>query len=353
MERLKKIIVAPQTSVKQALKSMDAAGEKILFVVNGQRRLVGTVTDGDIRRWILKKKSMTSAVSRMMNTCPVTLPEDVSPEVLRDLMLRKRIDCIPLIKPDGRIASAVWWMDLFRSAAKRRKKLGLPVVIMAGGEGSRLAPFTKVLPKPLIPVGEKPIMEIIVDRFLDYGCRFFYVSVNYKANILKAYFNDCAKDCRITFVAEDRPLGTIGSLSLLRDQLKGTFFVTNCDILIDADYADIVRFHEHSKNLITLVVSLKHYTIPYGVCEISDGGGLRGIREKPEYDYLVNTGMYLIDQSVLADIPRNVHFNMTDLIGQYVKSGRKVGVYPVSENSWLDMGELQELHKMLKKFEVG
>ncbi|MFH1074541.1 MAG: sugar phosphate nucleotidyltransferase, partial [Candidatus Firestonebacteria bacterium] len=226
------------------------------------------------------------------------------------------------------------------------------VVIMAGGEGTRLSPFTKILPKPLIPIGEKPIMEIIVDRFMAYGCRDFYVSVNYKASILKAYFSDFTQNCIIKFVQEEKPLGTIGSLCLFKEVLKTTFFVTNCDILIEADYADILKFHKSNKNLITMVVSMKHYTIPYGVCEIKNGGDLRGILEKPEYDFLVNTGMYLMEPQVVKDIPQNSYYNMNELINDYVHHNKKIGAYPISEKSWLDMGEFQELQKTLRKFEA-
>jgi NDP-sugar pyrophosphorylase family protein len=216
----------------------------------------------------------------------------------------------------------------------------------------RLNPFTKILPKPLMPIGEKPIIEIIINRFFDYGCKDFYLSLNYKSNIIKAYFSDFEHEYKINYILENKPLGTAGSLHLLKNMIKKTFFVSNCDILIEADYADILKFHYQRKNKITLVSSMKNFTIPYGVCEIQNGGILKNIREKPEYDFLVNTGMYVVEAAVLADIPKNQFYNITELINDYLKKGEKVGVYPVSEKSWIDMGQFEALQETLKKFEV-
>jgi len=170
---------------------------------------------------------------------------------------------------------------------------------MAGGEGTRLYPFTKILPKPLVPIGDKPILEIIINRFYEYGCTNFNLSVNYKSNIIKAYFSDFKHNYKINYIHEKKPLGTAGSLHILQNRIRKTFFVSNCDILIDADYADILKFHKQSKNKITLVTSMKHFTIPYGICEIGDGGALKNINEKPEQDLLVNTGLYVLEPEVL------------------------------------------------------
>ena len=137
---------------------------------------------------------------------------------------------------------------------------------------------------------------------------------------------------------------------MLKGKIKRPFFVSNCDILIEADYSDIYKFHRENKNKITMIVSMKHYTIPYGVCEISNGGALKGIKEKPEYDYLVNTGLYVMDPDVINDIPKNKFYHVTDLIADYTKRKKKIGVYPISEKSWFDMGEWQEFQKMFKKF---
>ena len=178
------------------------------------------------------------------------------------------------------------------------------------------------------------------------GCTDVYLTVSYKANLIKAYFKDLTRDYEVNFVDEPEPLGTAGSLSMLRGAIGSTFFVTNCDVLIEADYADLLAFHRESGNHMTVVGSLKHFTIPYGVCEIAAGGRLTGMSEKPSYDYIVSTGMYVMEPEVLDDIPDGRFFHMTELIDDYMRRGVKVGVYPISEKSWLDMGQFEELSEM-------
>ena len=351
MERLEKVFIKPDHSIKQALKQMDAMGEKTLLVVDDQAVLLGTLSDGDVRRWILKGKDLAQHVSQAMNANARFVDAHFDKESAQKLMVKNQFQCLPVVDKNKKVIDAVWWVDLFEKDLKRTAKFNIPVVIMAGGEGSRLAPFTKILPKPLMPIGEKPIIEIITQRFTEYGCDDFYLSLNYKANIIKAYFKDIEHSYKITYIEESKPSGTAGSLYLLKNKMKGPFFLCNCDILIEADYADILKFHGQKKNKITLVSSMKHFMVPYGVCQIENGGVLKSIREKPEYDFFVNTGMYILDKTVLNDIPQNEFYHMTDLINDYLKRGERIGVYPVSEKSWLDMGQLEVLQEMLKTFE--
>ena len=352
MERLKKILIKPGHTIKQALKQMDEMGEKTLFVIDEQGLFLGTVTDGDIRRRILKGKSLSETIANAMNARPISLRYDFEQEAAKQLMLEQALECLPVIDDNKKVISAVWWVDLFENKSKKLKALKIPVVIMAGGEGSRLAPFTKILPKPLMPLGDKPIIEVIINRFRDYGCKDFYLSLNYKSNIIKAYFSDFPHEYKITYIEEERPLGTAGSLHFLKNQIKKAFFMSNCDILIEADYADIFKFHQKKKNKITLVSSMKNFTVPYGVCEMENGGSLRGIREKPEFDFFVNTGMYVLNKEILDDIPRNTHYNMTDLISDYLKRGEKIGVYPISDNSWVDIGLWENFKGAFERFHI-
>ncbi len=319
MEKLKKILIKPSHTIKQALRQMDAMSEKTLLVVDDHESLLGTVTDGDIRRWILKGKDLTESVFRVMNSKPVYLNQNFEQKTAKQLMIRQTLQCLPIVDDNKRVVSAVWWVDFFENKSKKLEKLEIPVVIMAGGEGARLAPFTKILPKPLMPIGDKPIIEIIIGRFMDYGCNDFYLSLNYKSNIIKAYFNDFEHQYKIAYIEEEIPLGTAGSLYFLKNLIRRPFFLSNCDTLIEADYADIFKFHQQKKNKITLVSSMKNFMVPYGVCEIENGGILKSIKEKPEFDFFVNTGMYVLDKSVLKDIPKNKLYNMTDLINVYLK----------------------------------
>jgi dTDP-glucose pyrophosphorylase len=350
MKKIQNLLITSEITVKQALKKMDEAAEKILFVTDGNQSLIGTVTDGDIRRHILKEGLLDAAVVRIMNPSPSFIEENFSKEMAKEIMISKTIDCLPVVNKARKVVSAIRWLDLFGENISNNELRGVITVIMAGGTGSRLAPVTSFLPKPLMPIGDKPIAEMIMEKFFSFGCKDFYLSINFKANLLKAYFNEFKHMYNVGYVQEDRPLGTVGSLHLMRGKIKRPFFLSNCDTLIEADYSDIYKFHRESKNTITMIVSMKHYTIPYGVCEIGTGGVLKGIREKPEYDHLVTTGLYVMDPDVTNDVPRNKFYHVTDLIADYTKRKKKIGVYPVSGKSWFDMGEWQEFQKMFKKY---
>ena len=244
--------------------------------------------------------------------------------------------------------------DLFeekRSTLPEDKKLNLPVVIMAGGRGTRLAPLTNVWPKPLIPVNQKTIVEDIMDRFVEVGCNDFYLSVNYKAEVIQQYFDNLNYPFyKITYIREKKPLGTAGSLYLLKDKIQSTFFVSNCDILIEEDYAAIYEYHRTHQNEITIVAAIKSFSIPYGTIETGDGGQLKSIQEKPEFSFKINTGMYILEPNLLQEIPKNNFLHITTLIEKLHQEGRKVGVFPVSEGSWKDIGNWEEY---IKKFVKG
>lgn len=222
---------------------------------------------------------------------------------------------------------------------------------MAGGFGKRLYPYTKILPKPLIPIGEIPIVEHIINRFKRSGCENFFLIVNHKKNMIKAYFNEIKKDYSITYINEDKPLGTGGGLSLLKGKIKSTFILSNCDILIDEDYEKIFRFHQGEKNLITMICSMKRIRIPYGVVEINTLGEIEEMREKPEISVFVNTGMYIVDGSIINELEENVEISFPDIIENYRRQGKKIGIFPISEKAWLDMGQLDELEIMRKRLE--
>lgn len=350
-DRVAGMLVGPQTAIRDALQAIDVSAMRLVLVADDERHLLGVLSDGDIRRWILAGSGLEAPVTEAMNAHPVVVRENTPRADIEDLMVSRRIDLIPVVDRAGAVVGVVRWTDLFEEGRIEHEQLHMPVVIMAGGKGTRLAPLTSVLPKPLVLVDDKPIVEHIMGRFAAYGCDDFIMSVNYKANLIKAYLGDEDLPWRIGFVDEPKPLGTGGSLSLMRDQLAGgSFFVTNCDVLVDADYADIARFHRERGDLITVVASMKHMTVPYGVCEIEDGGSLVSIVEKPQFDFLVSTGFYVLEPDVLADVPDDTLFHLTELIDRYLTEGRPVGVYPVSEGSWLDIGQIEELRKTLARF---
>jgi len=333
--------------IRDAMQQMDDNGEKILFIVDQNHRLLGSLTDGDIRRWILKSGSLNESINKIYNKKPRVVHENYELKDVKTLMLKEKIEWIPVINEHRGIKDILLWDNVFIGRrVKPQNKLKIPVVIMAGGKGERLDPFTKILPKALIPVEEKPIIEIIMSKFNQFGIKDFYIAINHKSRMIKAYFEEMNTQYRIQYLEEKEPLGSAGSLKFLENKLNGSFIITNCDIIIEGDYTEIVNFHKKHENDITLVSSCKHYVIPYGVCNVEKGGQLKEINEKPEYSLLVNTGMYVIRSDMLKIIP-DAYYPMTDFIRDLKKQGRKVGVYPISEKSWIDIGQWEEYKKAI------
>jgi dTDP-glucose pyrophosphorylase len=337
--------------VRDALKQLEETERKTLFVVDSTNRLVGTLTDGDVRRWILAEGSLDGAVEALCNRQPCVAYGDYNLDAVRKEMLEKKIGSIPVIDASREIVDVLFWEDVFGDGVVRKpsQPIDLPVVIMAGGKGTRLDPFTKILPKPLIPLGDKTVIEVIIDSFVECGVGAFYISINYKSKIIKSYFEELNPTYTVNYIQEDKPLGTAGSLRFLRGRISSPLIVTNCDVIIKADFRDIVDHHLSGGNDITLVASLKNYNIPYGVCEIESGGGLSRIIEKPEYNFLVNTGMYLLQPETLDLIPENEFFHITHLIEKAKSTGAKVGIYPISDKSWIDTGEWVEYKNAVGK----
>ncbi|MGE4465984.1 sugar phosphate nucleotidyltransferase [Sphaerochaeta sp.] len=347
-----KLIIDASATVKEAMRKLDETALKILFVVDKGNILIGSLSDGDIRRWILKDGLLTASVSEVCyrETFFATAPYNI--EDIKDEIYRRKILYVPVVTKTKEVKEFLIWDKLFGSMKRNVvEKLDADVVIMAGGKGTRLEPFTKVLPKPLIPVNDKTILEHIIDKFLDFNVDSFYMSINHKAVIIKAYFEELNPPYSITYITEDKPLGTIGAVRQLAGKIEKELVLTNCDILIDADYHDILESHRKLGNHVTMVASLKQYKIPYGVCKIQNGE-LVCMKEKPEYDFLVNTGMYIINKEMLELIPEDTYFDATQFLDIVKEKGFKVGVYPISEESWTDIGEWAEYRKAVSKFRL-
>ena len=230
------------------------------------------------------------------------------------------------------------------------KKIGYPVVIMAGGLGTRLYPYTKVLPKPLVPViDDKPMVELIMDAFYNFGCSDFYLIVNHKKDMIKSYFKENILPYSVNFGEEKKQLGTGGGLYYVKDKIKETFFLTNCDILTLENYDEIYEYHKNSKNVVTMVVSLKSVHIPYGVILTDESQNIVGSKEKPTYMILVNTGVYVVDPVIFHYINEEEQIDFPNVIERLKENGLKAGVYPITEDKWLDMGQINELKSSKKK----
>jgi len=343
---VKDFLIEEECTILEAMELLDKVARKVLFVVKNEK-LTAAITDGDIRRWILKKGNLTTKVKKIANYNPKFLFEKEKSSA-KEFMKKHSIEALPILSEDMNIVSVVFWYD---EEIEPRKNLKVPVVIMAGGLGTRLYPYTKILPKPLIPIGEIPIVEHIINRFNNCGADNFFLIVNHKKNMIKAYFNETKKNYNVKYEDENKPLGTGGGLSLLKGKINTTFILSNCDILIEEDYEKIYNYHKKENNLITMVCSLKKVKIPYGVIEISKTGEIEEMKEKPELSFFINTGMYIVEPKIIKELEDGKAIGFPDIIQKYKQAGEKIGVYPISENSWLDMGQLDEMEEMRRRLE--
>lgn len=343
-------IISSKTSILDALKLMDKINRKLLIITEGEH-FVGVLSIGDIQRAILKQVDINSAISSIVRTIITVCSSDESIDDVKKKMIELRTECMPIIDISNKLVDVIYWEDIISNeSVQTYEQLHIPVVIMAGGEGTRLKPLTNVIPKPMVPVGEKTFLEEIMDSFLKYGCTEFHLSVNYKADLIEYYMAHHTKiKYNIAYVHENTPLGTAGSLHLLNNAITSTFFVTNCDIMVNDDYSEILKYHRAQKNELTVVAALKHYSIPYGTLETKDNGMLESISEKPNLNFQINTGLYILEPHLIKEIPKDKFYHITYLIEDLQKQGRKVGVFPVSEGSWKDIGEWSEYFKILNK----
>lgn len=346
MIQVEELFLPADATVLEALRKLDETGQRILFIAP-QGKLEAALTDGDIRKFFLRGGTPDQAASLAANYHPLSLPIAERGRA-REVLQKNRIDALPILDKRGVITDIVFAHGL---NVDNRKHTDIPVVMMAGGLGTRLYPYTKILPKPLIPVGEQPIAELIMDRFRDFGCREFTMIVNYKRGMIKSYFNELEKDYTVDFADEDVFMGTGGGLCLLKGKVHSPFFFTNCDTLLDVDFGDVYEYHKKNGNLVTMICAFKHYTVPYGVVELGPDGGIAAMREKPELDFLTNTGVYVVEPRVVEEMKDGEVIGFPDVIDRYRAAGEKVGVYPIAESSWMDMGQMEELEKMRRKLE--
>lgn len=346
------ITIDKSVSILDTLKRMDEVRHKSLLVYNGDA-FFSLVTIGEIQRAIIDNVNLNTPVETIINRAKKCYAyETDSIEAIRQKMFGIKAELMPVLSSKGELVKLYTWSDFFKKEkpSDTRTKIDIPVVIMAGGKGTRLKPLTNVIPKPMIPVGERTILEEIMNQFESIGCSRFYMSVNFKVDILKYYLDSLEHKYNISFFQEEQPLGTIGSVSLLKGKINTPFFVSNCDIIIDQDYRDVYDYHQENHNDLTIVTAIKSFRIPYGVVETGVTGLLKGLKEKPEQTYMVNTGVYILNAECIDEIPHGEFFHITQLIEKIRKRGGRVGCFPVSENAWSDMGEWNEYLKMINVF---
>lgn len=344
-----RLILKENEDILTALKKLNETAKKVLFVVrNGT--LLGTVTDGDIRRFILNHANLNGYVKDIYNREPVFLnKDDVNKIDIKSIFVKRRVEIIPIVDKNKRLIGYIEWADFISEREfdiYERFDYDIPVIIMAGGKGTRLKPFTDVLPKPLIPVGEKTAIERIIDFFQKFGLRRFFVVLNYKGQIIEAYFKTIKKEYQIEFVWEKDYYGTVGGIKLTENLFGDeNFFLSNCDIFIDTNLKKVYEYHIENKAVLTSITSIHNHKIPYGVVEIDRGGKINKIVEKPEFVFQINTGVYILNRQVFRYIPENKYFDMPELIQSLINANENVYAYPIRESNYIDIGQWEEYRK--------
>lgn len=325
-------------TVGDALQKLESDWYKILFVAPGDM-LRGVVTDGNIRRFLLAGGSMDSSVLEAANTSPISV-SGFHEGRARELLCEKQITCVPMTDAQGRIHALVFADETLHRVSGA---VNAPVVMMAGGFGTRLQPYTEILPKPLIPVGGVTITEQILKRFRKFGCTEFSLVVNHKRNLIKSYFSEVEAGEGLEFIDEEEPLGSGGGLAFFKGRFDRPVFITNCDSVVEADYAELLRFHNETDSLVTMVCAKKRIDIPYGVVEADERGEVVSLKEKPSYELLTNTGLYVVSPEFIELVPNNRYTPMTEIIGYCREMGRRVSAFTVDDECFIDVGQLDDL----------
>ncbi len=337
--------ISPGCSILQALRQVDSSDSQILVVLSSESTLLGVLTDGDIRRALISGLILTDTIDQIINYDFISAPVNTSDKELIGIMSLHQIKHIPIIDNDGRLVGIAYLPELIRRVARTT-----PIVIMAGGKGTRLRPLTYTCPKPMLDIAGKPMLEIIINQFVDFGFCNFYLSVNYLKEQIIEYFGDGSQfGINISYLIEDIPLGTAGSLSLLSPHIDEPIFVTNGDVLAKINPVHMLEFHHEHDAEATIAVRSYEHQVPFGVVT-SNNNYLVAFKEKPIQSCLINTGIYIINPSVLRFLSESLPTDMPTLLGTCLVNRQKVSVYQV-QSSWIDVGRPESLQYAIETWD--
>jgi UDP-2,4-diacetamido-2,4,6-trideoxy-beta-L-gulopyranose hydrolase len=332
----KRMVVGPEVTIDDALKVIDAAGMRIALVVDAHERLLGTLSDGDVRRALIARVPLSERVGRAMNCQPLVADESVSRESVSLLMEQNDVLVMPVVDGDGKLVDVYNFKELLEPQCRDNL-----VFLMAGGLGTRLRPLTTNTPKPMLKLGDKPILEKTLESFIAAGFRHFVISVYYRAEVIKSYFGNGEKwGVDIRYVEESTPLGTAGALGLLSDVRDLPVIMMNGDLVTRVDFRALLAFHGRSGSALTMCVRECDVQVPFGVVETS-GHKVVAVTEKPVHTFLVNAGIYVLSPKIIAEVPKNVKMDMPDLVRTLLVAERDVGIFPLHEY-WLDIGRFDD-----------
>ncbi len=334
---LTELMVGTEATLLETITAISAGTKQIALVVDVNKKLLGTVTDGDVRRGLLRGLTLEAKVAEIMNPTPTTASENDDPREVLEQAIPRAIHQVPVVSREGVVLGLITESDLFQ-----QEVTSTPVVLMAGGKGVRLYPLTVETPKPMLKIGDTPILEIIIRKLHAQGFRNIYISVNYLAEKIEEHIKDGAwLGVNVTYLYEDKPLGTAGAMGQLRGKLEEPFVVMNSDLLTNVDFRQLVRFHKKTGAKATLGVREYSFQIPYGVVNI-EGTEVTSISEKPLHRSMVSAGIYTLDSWALELVPEGEYCDMPTLLEKVRADGEKVSAFPIHE-SWLDIGRHDDL----------
>lgn len=339
MNTVNDILLEEDFTIKQSLEIINKGSKSIALVVDSANKLLGTLNDGDIRRALLKGYSLENNIKEIYNSSPtVGSIHDSKEKIIRTAILNQ-VYQIPIVNDEYKLVDLEDLATLLTKTTRRNK-----VILMAGGLGTRLQPLTKNTPKPLLKVGTQPILQTIIENFSSYGLKDIIVSVNYKADMIKSYFQDGSKfGVNISYIEENKRLGTAGALSLIQDEIKEPFFVMNADLLTNVNFEHLLDFHSYGDACATMCVREYESQIPYGVIEIEDDK-IISIKEKPIQKFFVNAGIYLLSPKVLKRIPKDTFYDMPTLFEELMQDNENILSFPIHEY-WLDIGQMVDYER--------
>ena len=346
---MKKFFIDHNSSTRKAIRKINQLGGQSLIVVERKNILKGILSSYDLRKAIINKNILNKNINKIYNKKPKYIFSDEIRKNISDIRFKiKRLGVLPVVdKKTYKIVDILTYRKLKNLKFKNSEKINCSVVIMAGGKGTRLKPYTEILPKPLLPINKKPAIRHILEKFDNHGSTKFFITVNYKAGVLKSYFHETQGSFKIEIINEDRPLGTAGSLYYLKNKIKDHFFLTNCDTIVNTNYFNILNFHLKNKNDITIVVAKKIFNLPYGVCNVEKNNFQ--FVEKPKLKFKVNVGLYLLNKNILNLIKKKRYLDFNTLLTNSLKMKKKVGYYEIKDRNWIDVGQMDKYKNSLNK----
>ena len=347
----KSLIVYPEHKIYSVYKKIKKSGFRTLAVINEYGKLLGTISDGDIRRFLLRGGKINNKIKNVYNSKPkVYYDNSYNINNIKKQVIKYQYGIVPIIDKKRNIIKIFTWDDIFKNEIKKRNKpLDLDVVIMAGGEGTRLKPYTNILPNPLVPLKERPIIDYIISSFAQNGLKKFHITINYKSKIIKSFFQERNQNYKISLHEEKNPLGTVGAVRTFTKKLSNNFILTNCDTVFKMNFHNIYEFHKKNKFMLTMAVSAKDLNFPYGSCKIDENNNLVAMEEKPKLKLFANTGLYILNKDITRLIPKNRYFDITDLISACRKNKFKVGAFIIKNKEWLDVGHVKDFNKAIEE----